>query len=143
MNVADYVITGLAGSTALTGVHQALKDRKNTPRVDLLGEQVLLKLKGDRKAEHDNKKLYYGTLAGDLISNTIYYGVIAKSKRPILTGALMGAAAGVMTVFSPQLFGLNKRYVQTSDTKKALTVGYYLLGGLAAGITTKIFKRKK
>lgn len=141
METIKYIATGLAGSTALTGLHQSLRHTQGAPRVDLLGQQAVKKYLGDGKLT--DKQAYYGSLAGDVISNSIYYSIIAKSKRPVLTGALMGAAAGALAVFGPDLLNLNKQYTQSSDKKKYMTVGYYTFAGIVAGFTAKLLKRKR
>lgn len=139
MDTIKLLATGLAGSTALTGLHQALRSRKDAPRVDLLGQQAVQKLLGDKNLTH--KQAYYSALAGDVISNSLYYSVIAQTKRPVLTGTLLGVAAGVMAVWGPELFGLNKEFVQSTDKKKYMTIGYYTFAGLVAGVTAKLMKK--
>lgn len=142
MKLIKYIATGLAGSTALTGLHQALKDKNDTPRVDLLGKQAVEKMLGDKKNDYSEKTLYWGTMGGDIISNGACYSFIAKAKNPILTGAVVGAVYGTGTVVLPQFFGLKEDYVRSSDKKALMTVGYYAFGGLVAGIIAKILKRR-
>lgn len=141
MSIIKYIVTGLAGSTALTGVHQTLRNVKGTPRVDLLGEQALQKALSNGEPHLDHKTAYYGSLAGDILSNSLFYSTIVKAKSPVLTGAIVGTAIGMTTLISPDLFGLNKDYVKSSKTKALTTVGYYVLGGIAAGITARLIKK--
>ncbi len=141
METLKAVATGLAGSTALTGLHQSLRHKKGTPRVDLLGEQAVLKFMGGRSKLNKNQS-YYGSLAADIFSNSIYYGTIASAKSPVFRGLVMGLLAGYMAVISPELLGLKKKYVKSTQKKKYMTIGYYTFAGLVAGLTAKLLKTK-
>lgn len=142
MDTLKFLATGLAGSTALTGIHQALRHTKGAPRVDLLGEQAVRKIAGN-KSNLSHNQAYYSALAGDIVTNSLYYSIIAQSKRPILTGVLLGAAAGAMAVFAPDILGLNKDYVRSDNRKMAMTAGYYTAAGLIAGVAAKLLQRRK
>lgn len=137
------VVTGLAGSAALTGIHEALKHKKDTPRVDKLGAEAIVKVIGDGENRPSDDKLYWGSIAGDILSNSILYSGVAKAKNPIGAGLLMGIGIGVTTLVSPNILGLKKKYVQSSKKKMWITIGYYLFGGLMAGITAKLLKKKR
>lgn len=137
MNALKSLTAGLTGSAALTGLHQVLRDVKNAPRVDLLGEQAVVKYFG-KNVKMNRDQAYYGALAGDLVSNTLYYSIIAKSKRPVLTGLVMGVAAGYLATLMPGLLGLKKKYVNSNPKKKYMTIGYYAFGGLVAGLASKM-----
>jgi hypothetical protein len=139
MDILKSLTTGLVGSTALTGLHQSLRNAKGSPRVDLLGEQAVRKYFKNGSKLNKNQA-YYGALAGDIFSNSIYYGLIAGAKRPVLTGLIMGVAAGYLAVLTPGLFGLSKRYVKSTKKKKYMTIGYYAFGGLVAGIAARMMK---
>lgn len=143
MKLIKFIATGLAGSTALTGLHQAFKNSFNTPRVDLLGKQAVEKMLGSKAAKYSNVKLYWSTLAGDIISNSLCYGIIAKAKNPVLTGTLVGTLYGTGTLLLPDVLGLNKGYVRSSGKKASMTVCYYAFGGLVAGIIATLMKDKK
>lgn len=142
MNTLKSVATGIAGSTALTGLHQSLRHTKGAPRVDLLGEQAVVKFFKNGSKLSKNQA-YYGALAGDILSNSIYFGTIANAKRPVFKGIVMGLLAGYLAVQGPNLFGLNKKYVKSTSKKKYMTIGYYTFAGLVAGLTAKILKSKK
>lgn len=141
MKFQRYTTTGFAGSTALTALHQVVKrTTHDNPHVDLLGQQALEKVLGSNKTKFSNNTLYYATLASDLVSNALFYGVIAKAKKSILAGGLLGAAYGVGTVFLPKVMGLNEEYVAGTPKKKYLTISYYAFGGLVAGVMARYFK---
>lgn len=141
MELIKYIVTGLAGSTALTGLHQSLKDNNNTPRVDLLGKQAVEKMLGDKKDDYSDSTLYNMTLAGDILGNSIFYGIIGRAKNPVSTGLLVGLAYGVSTLLLPEVLGLNKNYVKSTRQKSLMTVGYYTFGGLVAGITARMVRK--
>jgi len=140
MNALKLVATGLAGSSSLTGVHQSLRNKKSTPRVDLLGQQALKKIFGIQSKKKE-EETYWGSLAGDLLFNTAYYSIVAKSKRPVLTGTLLGLGAGVMALVAPDFMNLDKKYVKKSSKQKWITVAYYTLGGVVAGFVANAVKK--
>ena len=80
------IIGGLAGAAALTILHESLKkvDSK-APRMDLLGMMALSKLiRSIGKNPPDARKLYVYTLAGDLLSNALYYSLAGAGKEKSL-----------------------------------------------------------
>ena len=84
------------------------------------------------------------TLAGDIVSNSAYYSLVAvggTEKAPV-TGALLGAAAGLGAVFIPGRLGLGDAPSGRTPQTKAMTIAWYTLGGLAAGITYKFLSRQ-
>ena len=141
MNALKLITTGLAGSSSVTGLHQALRNIKGTPRVDLLGEQAIIKIFGD-KLKKKKKQPYYASLAGDLAINSLYYSIIAKAKNPVLTGLIMGIVAGIVAILTPNFMGLSKKYVKSTDKKKYMTIGYYTFAGIVAGLTATTIKNK-
>ncbi|MGK7392644.1 MAG: hypothetical protein ACNS60_19980 [Candidatus Cyclobacteriaceae bacterium M2_1C_046] len=143
MDFIKLIATGLAGSTALTGLHQALLGMDEAPRVDLLGKEALEKVAGNGKSGISQSTFYWGSIAGDILSNSAFYSIIAKAKNPIFTGALVGGVIGAFTLISPNLFGLNKDFVRSSEKKKYITLGYYIFGGIAAGFMAKMMKGKR
>lgn len=142
MDFIKYLATGLAGSTALTGLHQMLRNNDNTPNVDLLGKQALKKMMNGSSEKYSENTLYWSTMAGDIISNSLCYSIILKAKNPVFTGLLVGTVYGICTLFLPDILGLNKSFVKSTDKKAYMTVSYYAFGGLTAGIIAKALKEK-
>ena len=139
-------LAGLGGAIALNILHESLKKKgSDMPRVDLLGEEALQKTLQHFDAEIEDKdNLYAATLAGDLISNTMYYSMIGNGGRDYLfTRAIAyGLAAGVGAVTLPGPLGLDDEPVAHSNKTRALTVGYYLAGALVtAGLLSLLKKR--
>jgi hypothetical protein len=147
MNKLTAIGGGLAGATALTLLHEALrKNDPNAPRMDLLGMTALSKLLnriGKTPPGHD--KLFGWTMAGDIISNTIYYSAaaIGSEKQLWLRGLFLGLSAGIGAVLLPKPMGLNAAYSSRTTETKLLTVGLYLFGGLVTAAAISFLHRKK
>ncbi|MGQ2985411.1 hypothetical protein [Flavobacterium sp.] len=148
MNKVHNYLAGLGGAIALNVLHESLKKKdSDMPRVDLLGEEALQKTLQHFGTRIDDKKnLYTATLAGDIISNTMFYGMIGNGDRDYLfTRAIAyGLAAGVGAVTLPKQLGLDEGPVAQTNKTKALTVGYYLTGALVtAGLLKLLSKSSK
>ena len=138
---------GVAGASALTILHELLKKNDpDAPRMDKLGMEATAKL--FRKvnlqppAEH---KLYLYTLAGDLITNSLYFSKITtgNKKQVWVNGAILGLTAGLSAVYLPNTLGLNEQHSNRSTKTKLLTIGLYVVGGLVAAATATMLQRKK
>src|SRR3982751_1557416 len=98
-------ISGLAGSVALTLLHEVLKKNvRFAPRMDKLGKQGLSKVlaaSGSEIPSGDNlQKL---TLGGDIMGNAGFYSMVGLAPRySLMTGALIGLAAGIGAVTLPE-----------------------------------------
>ncbi|HKG07462.1 MAG TPA: hypothetical protein VKB19_13425 [Pedobacter sp.] len=138
------LLAGLAGSVALNLLHESLKNKRTTPRIDFLGEQALQKtVRYFGGNITDTEDLYKATLAGDIISNTIYYSWIASAKRQHLyaKAIAMGLLAGIGAVKLPEPLGLNPKSVAKTDGIKAMTVAYYVFGALVTAAVASAFKK--
>lgn len=138
---------GISGAVALTVIHETLRRiNPKAPRMDLLGMQALAKsLIGFKANVPDKDKLFNITMAGDLVSNSVYYSLAGGNggKRFImLRGALLGLAAGVGTVYLPKPLGLSDAPAARTLQTKLLTVALYLSGGLIAAATSKFLEDK-
>jgi hypothetical protein len=129
------LISGAAGAAALTAVHQAARDSiPHAPRMDVLGMRALAR--GSRHAgmrPPSGRRLYETTLAGDLVANSLYYALVAKSRHPMRAGLALGAAAGVGAVLLPPVLGLGRAPHADAPSNWAMTVAWYTIGGLVAG----------
>lgn len=133
-------VSGIAGATVLTGMHQLFRNRVDSaPRIDKLGMQTIKKLFG--KAAPQKKKLYNTTLASDLAFNSLYYSVSGFSRKPVLTGSLLGLASGLGVVFIPRLIGLDNRYSALTTKTAFMSFVYYLAGGIVSGALAKGLKK--
>lgn len=135
---------GLAGALALTALHQYVKTKdENAPRMDFLGMEALTKLlKSADEPVPAAQNLYYLTMAGDVLSNAVYYSAAGLGKKQTwLKGAVLGLAAGAGAVYLPKPMGLNEAHSNRTTETKALTVLYYLTGGLIAAGGIKLLRK--
>ncbi len=140
MKLSEALISGLAGSLALTALHQLLKGHvKEAPRMDKMGEQALGKiLSGAGQSIPEEETLYKATMAGDIAGNALFYSMVGSIPgSPVLAGAGLGLAAGVGALVLPEKLGLNKKYSNKTTRTQVLTVAIYLTGGLVAGLVQK------
>jgi hypothetical protein len=95
--------------------------RGGKTQVNKVGEEALNKGLGkiDMKIE-DKDQLYAATLAGDIVSNGLYYAATATNNFSLLSGA----AAGVGSVYLPSQMGLDDNPVAETTQKKLMTIGY-------------------
>lgn len=146
MSRVKNILAGLGGAIALNIIHESLKKRDNNmPRVDLLGEEALEKSLDYFDAEiADEETLYKTTLAGDLISNTLYYSAIGSGDPKHLwpRAIAMGITAGIGAITLPEPLGLDETPVTRSTKTKALTISYYLAGALITAAIVKAMNKK-
>lgn len=136
--------SGLAGALALTAVHETARQQVSTaPRMDMLGMQAIENgLRSVNVQPPHGKSLYELALAGDIVSNALYYSMVANGKPEgaLVRGAMLGLAAGLGAVTLPKPLGLQPQINRTNATH-AMTIGWYLLGGLAAGAAYQMLSR--
>jgi len=146
MKLFSALIGGLAGAVVLNILHETVKKiDKDAPRVDLVGEEALsksLEAVGIDPPKGDN--LYKATLAGDLISNTIFYSTIGlgDNKNMLIRGLGMGFIAGLGAVELPKPMGLDESPVARTDKTKLLTVVWYVAGAVATSLVTQLLRKK-
>ncbi len=130
---------GLAGACALTLVHETMRRlHPDAPRMDILGMRALAKtLQAAGKQPPSEEELFNWTMAGDLLGNGLYYSLSGCGRNAMLKGAVLGLAAGVGGVTLPGPLGLGKAPSARTPQTAAMTVAWYLLGGLAAGAAAR------
>jgi hypothetical protein len=146
MKVSNALLGGLAGACAVTILHQVIKGKeKDAPRMDLLGMESITKvLKNIGVEPPEGHKLYYITMAGDIFSNTMYYGLTGVgNKKTWLKGPALGLAAGLGAVLLPKPLGLNEKPSNYTRKTQLLSVLYYFVGGLASAATLSLLEKKK
>jgi len=145
MSKIKNIFAGLGGAIALNILHESLKNKdKNMPRVDLLGEEALQKSLSYFGVSITNENtLYKATLAGDVISNALYYSTIggACTQNVFPRAIAYGIAAGVGAITLPEPIGLDDKPVTKSNKTKVLTVGYYLAGALVTACILKAISK--
>ena len=145
MKAITNIAGGLAGAVALNILHESVKHLDhNAPRVDLVGEEALTKIAESVDIEPPKgNMLYAATLAGDVLSNALYYSLIGvgKKKNLLLRGAGYGLAAGIGALTLTKPMGLSDAPVTRTDKTKILTVVWYLFGGLVTAVAIKELRK--
>ena len=135
MNVKG-TIGGLAGACALTLLNEGAKKLdKDAPKMDLLGMNAVARLtKGNNILTQAADKIFPVALAGNLVSNSLYFSMAESSnnKSTLIRGTLLGLAAGAGAVFLPKALGLKEQPTAGTLKTKALTIAWYLIGGIVA-----------
>jgi hypothetical protein len=132
--------SGVAGALALNLLHEGARKGgvPHAPQVQKLGERGvarLVRLLGGRPPR--GKRLYRWALAGDLLSNGLFYALVgvAGARRAWWTGGTLGALAGAGAVALPPKLLLGWGPTRRTRPTQAMTVLWYLAGGLAAAGT--------
>jgi hypothetical protein len=147
MSKINNLIAGFAGAIALNILHETLrKENSDVPRIDLLGEDALQKtLKHFGTRIENRHNLYKATLAGDVLSNTLYYSLIGAGKPSLKwpRAVFYGLSAGFGALTLPKPMGLNPEPVTKNNQVKVLTVGYYVFGALVTGLVLNLLSKMK
>jgi len=138
-------LAGLAGACAVTLVHETMRRLDpDAPRMDVLGMRAIAKMMRAANAEPPTEdKLFDLTMAGDIVSNGLYYSLVGGGKKAWLRGSLLGLAAGVGGVVLPGPLGLGTAPSNRTTKTKVMTIAWYLLGGLAAAAVAKTLRGKR
>jgi hypothetical protein len=146
MKFINAIIGGFTGAIALNLLHETVRryDSK-APRVDLIGEEALSKsISAVGIKPPEGKDLYFATLAGDVLSNGLYYSIIPVGNPRYIwpRAAVLGLSAGFGALKLTAPMGLNDKPVNRTEKTKALTVVWYLFGALvAAGVFQRLQNR--
>lgn len=147
MKTTTALVGGLAGATTVTLLHESIrKVVPQAPRMDRLGMQAISKgLKKAGKKVPKDDALFTVAMAGDLLSNAIYYSAagIGSEKNLWVRGGLLGLAAGLGAVLLPSPLGLNEKYSNRTTPTKLMTVGLYVTGALVTTAVIKLLNKKK
>ena len=146
MSLINRSIAGLAGSLALTGVHQLFKKYcSGSPNLDQVGEEAIkLSLEKVDAPKTDEEQVYAAAMGGNILSNALLFSTLATStntsqiiSKTLGTG-LLGAAGTIG--LADQLLGNNK--ATNTDQKKWMTAGYYLIGAVVSIGVYNLLERK-
>jgi hypothetical protein len=147
MNATTVLAGGLAGAATITLLHESIKRVvPEAPRMDRLGMQAISKglKKAGRKVPNEDA-LFTITMAGDLISNALYYSTaaIGSEKNIWVRSSILGLAAGLGAVLLPKPLGLNERHSNRTVATQVMTVGLYVTGALVTTAVIKLLNKKK
>lgn len=126
------IVAGIGGAVALNTLHKIVKNNfHGVPNFDELEGEAIDKSLGKMNLQlKDSDKLYNATVAGDIVTNAIYY-----TFTPFKMNTVIGALGGLGAMVIPKKLGLDNTPIAGTDKKKMITVGYYVFGALvAAGI---------
>jgi len=138
------LLSGVAGATVLTAAHETLRHMHNlAPRMDLMGMQALRRILFRTGAPQPGpRRLFWYTLAGDFVSNALFYSLGGlKVRHSLLRGTLLGFSAGLGALLLPGPLGLNTHASRRTTATALMTMGLYTLGGLTAGLARKLMAR--
>jgi hypothetical protein len=138
--------SGLVGAYVLTLIHESARRAiPDAPRMDILGMRAIDRSMRKLNLEPPSEdRLHTLALVGDIVSNSLYYSMVG-SGRPegaVVRGALLGLAAGVGAVVLPEHLGLGEKPSGRTEATKVMTVGWYVVGGIAAGLAFSLLSRK-
>ena len=146
MNPLTALGGGLAGACAVTLLHETVRRIvPEAPRLDLLGMTAIEKgLRAAGKKAPEENQLFTWALAGDIVSNSLYFSLagVGKEKDLWLKSSLLGLAAGVGAVVLPEPLGLSGKHTNQSVSTKLMTIGLYVAGALVTTAVMKILEKR-
>ncbi len=136
---------GIVGAVAVTLANEIGRQKlSDSPRLDLLGERAVRKLMGAGGIRRLGRReeIKRAALMGDLASNALYYALAApgRSANPIARGVGLGLLAGIGAVVLGPKLGLGHRPTDDTVGTAALTVAWYTIGGIAAGVAARAMR---
>ena len=144
-NLLKSLASGAVGAATLTAVHEtARRVLPNAPRMDTLGRRGLVKTAEAVGVEPPSgENLQSAALGMDLLSNSVYYALVGAggTSHPWLRGGVLGALAGLGAVALPPVLGLGRAPRGLTRDTQAMTVAWYLIGGLAAAAAYRALTR--
>ena len=142
MKTSAGLVAGLAGTVTVASLHEALRRiTPGAPRMDLLDMELIRKgLSSMKKEVPGEDELQRWAVGGELVCDIAYYSLagMGNKKGAWLRGALLGLAADVSAVGLPEPLGLSKEPANKALATKLMTIGLYVIGGLAAAATTQL-----
>lgn len=133
--------SGLVGALAVAGLHEVSRHLlKDAPRLDVMGEKLIEKgfRKFGRTPPEQTRALSWAL--GNVGSDTLMFALISAGdvKRPVLRGAVLGTVVGLSALVLPPLLGIGKKETAKNVKRAALTVGMYVVAGVAAGLARRL-----
>jgi hypothetical protein len=140
------LVSGAAGALVLTALHEtARRTIPHAPRMDVIGERALAGTLQAGGVEHPHgRDLFRQTLAAELLSNTLYYGLIGAGSRgrSWRRGALLGLLAGLGAIVLPPRMGLGHSPGEKRPVTPLMIMAWYTAGGLAAAAVARLLERE-
>lgn len=147
MSTLEALGSGLVGAAALTAIHETARHTfSDAPRMDVLGERAIARsLQMAHREAPTEEKLHSAALAGDILANSLYYSLVCLGdpNTAPLRGAVLGLAAGLGGVYLPGPLGLGNGPSARTPMTKAMTIAWYLAGGIAAGLAYQALSKRR
>jgi hypothetical protein len=135
------ISAGVLGSLTTNVLHEIVRRMvPDAPRVDLLGMQGLAKgAKALGVPVPTGRRLYFITLAADLISNSAYFALAAIPPRRFVraSGWALGICAGIGAVVLPRPLDLAAETTARTALTRVLTCTLYTAGGVVSGLAAR------
>lgn len=143
--------SGLAGAATLNVIHETVRRIRpgDAPRMDTYGRRSIARGMELVGVTPPSKNALQGlALAGDLVSNSLFYALVGAGSRDprdaMIRGAALGAAAGIGAIVLPPVMGLGSAPSRRTPQTKVMTFAWYFAGGLAAaGVWSLLHKRRE
>lgn len=141
MILARALGSGLIGAGALNLLHEtARRVIPGAPQMQIIAMRALARaFYATDQLPPRRDKLYWLAMAGDLISNSLYYSLVAlASRRHAWTaGVILGTLAGTGAVFLPRRIGLGDQPGGSRPERQVMTFAWYFVGGLVAAAVSR------
>lgn len=135
------LLSGAVGAASLNILHETARHViPHAPRVDVLGMRAIaMSMQAVGETPPPRNTLYWLAMAGDLVSNSLYYSLVGVGNRKHTwrRGIVLGAAAGLGAVVLPRPMGLGSQPGQRTPVTQILTFMWYFIGGLVAAATAQ------
>lgn len=147
MRIMQALVAGLAGSSALTLVHESARRwLPQAPRADILGVRALEKgifIAGEQPPTGD--KLQHLALGTDIVANAGYYALVAAVGRRATwaAGLGLGLLGGIGATTLPGPLGLGKEPTERTAATRLMTVAWYTIGGMVAALVYRLLSRPR
>ncbi len=142
--LAQLVLRGFVGAVTVTVLNETARRLvPHAPRMEVIGERAVSQtMRALNLAPPNGRALYRWTMAGDLLSNTLYYSMVGSgtASRTWRRGTLLGVTAGIGAVMLPRPFGLGDQPDTHTPRTQVLTIAWYLAGGLAAAAAAQLLQ---
>ena len=142
--------SGLAGAATLNAIHETVRRIRpaDAPRMDTYGRRSIARGLEMAGVTPPSKDALQGlALAGDLVTNSLYYALVGVGspdpRSAMCRGAALGAAAGIGAVVLPPMMGLGSAPSRRTPQTKAMTFAWYLAGGLAAAGVWSLLQNRR
>lgn len=135
------IASGVVGAATLTAVHETARQYiPGAPRIDIIGKRAIARpMKAMGLQPPAGNRLYWTTLAAEVVSNGVFYGLVGAGgrKNAWRRGIIMGAAAGLGAAFLPPFMGLGRQPQRKTPWTQLMTIAWYLASGVAAAAAAR------